>query len=188
MIFFISDTSFYNQDLIEPDRGRQMRFESSILNNCELLLRPSDILYHLGNFARSIDDVQGYLTRWQNIDCQKILLKTESDNLFSDDQLGSYFDYIIHDDYISLNFEDYKVLASYFPVGTDMTYSIEKSASIKNALVYHDVLIHGYSYKYPDTLQCQCEKMGFNCFNVNVKLNKNCPIPIGTVMKFRGMN
>ena len=118
MNYFISDTHFFHRNILKlcPIKRKQ-GFEEKILESLESQLKPSDTLYHLGDF--SWEDNDFLLRRWRELPGRKVLIAGNHDWKFRN--LKLYFDEII-DFSTTLYVKDKKILLCHFPSKDLRTY------------------------------------------------------------------
>ena len=185
MLYFISDTHFYHENILKlnPD-FRFPFFEEVILENLEKTLKPGDILYHLGDFTWHLDDRRGILRRWKALPCRKVLVRGNHDSRFSDRDLGEFFDEI-EEFSLVVEHSGVRLLLSHYPAldlrtgrFPDLQLEVERTFTDEGC----DLLIHGHVHRGRDGRACGCCLKGIPCFNVNVEYSDFRPVSLQDIL------
>ena len=168
MNYFISDTHFFHRNILKlcPIK-RKPGFEELIISNLKKQLKPSDTLYHLGDFAW--EDSDFLLRAWRELPGRKVLVKGNHDWHFKNLEL--YFDEIVEFSTV-VRVNGKKVLLCHFPSKDLRTYRY-KELQERVTEIYKEegcsLLIHGHVHWNPYCVFCGCHLNGVKCLNVNVE-------------------
>ncbi|MEO2082768.1 MAG: metallophosphoesterase [Desulfurobacteriaceae bacterium] len=174
MLYFISDTHFKHENILRLNPlKRKKGFEVQIIDNLKVQLKEGDTLYHLGDFAWSLDEE--LLDAWRSIPGKKILVKGNHDNFFGDSDLLLYFDEVINFSTV-VKIREKNVLLCHYPALDLRTFRF-KELQRKVEKVFKGsgsvLLLHGHVHWNPYCVFCGCHLKGIRCFNVNVEFNGN---------------
>ncbi len=185
MIYLLSDTHFYHQ-LVKS--YREPNFEQKLLKNIFDRVREGDILYHLGDFARHLEDPpgQGLLEMWKIIPAKKVLILGNHDLELEEEEfifMEDYFDEII-EFYRTIEYEMkgriYRILLTHYPASDPLTKKHRDKERKVRELFFegkHDLLIHGHVHGAHIGNTCACHKdFRIPCLNVNVEYIDYRPI------------
>ncbi len=187
MIYLLSDTHFYHK-LVKS--YREPNFEQKILRSTLERVKEGDVLYHLGDFSRYLEDLPGHglLETWKVIPARKILILGNHDVEFDEEEfifLEDYFDEIVEFhrtiEY-EVNGRAYRVLLTHYPASDPITKRYRDKQEQVRQLFFegkHDLLIHGHIHGAHIGNTCACYKdFRIPCLNVNVEYIDYRPISI----------
>jgi len=186
VIYFISDTHFYHQNIIRLNpEVRKYRFEERIMESLEELLKEGDIIYHIGDFTWELNDSRGILERWKRLKAHKVLVLGNHDLLYGKELLGEFFDEV-HEFSTILEVEGVRLLLSHYPA---LDLRTERFPDRQERVVREfisrgcDGLVHGHVHYNSGGPMCGCSLKGIRCVNVNVELHDFKPVSLSQILR-----
>ena len=184
MIYLLADTHFYHK-LVKS--YRKPNFEIELLNSIFERVKEGDTLYHLGDFARRLDDPT-FLEPWKSIPARKILILGNHDLELDKEEfifLEDYFDEII-EFHQTIEYEmkgrTYRILLTHYPASDPTrTKHRDKEEKVRHLFFEgeHDLLIHGHVHGAHMGNTCAYHRdYRIPCINVNVEYIDYRPISI----------
>lgn len=177
MLYFISDTHFYHENIINLNpKVRFKGFEAVILNNLLEVLKEDDVLYHLGDFTWHFEDKNGFLNMWKSLPGKKVLIMGNHDRNKS--KLKGFFDEV-YDFHKILEYKGRKILLSHYPAKDPITTRYPERQELVREIYFKencDLLIHGHVHWNEHGLVCACKDLGVNCVNVNIEWHNYRPL------------
>ena len=115
MIYFISDTHFYHEKIIEyvnrPFKDVE-EMNNTLIDNWNKRIEPKDEVYILGDF--SFGNKEQTLDLLDKLNGRKYLIKGNHDRVIKDKEVASRFEWI--KDYHMLKYKKYKFVLFHYPL------------------------------------------------------------------------
>ncbi|NPB07083.1 MAG: nicotinate phosphoribosyltransferase [Aquificae bacterium] len=181
MLYFIADTHFYHENILNLSRYRFKFFERVILQKLCRLPKEA-VLFHLGDFTWHFNDFKGYLELWSRLPFEKYLVLGNHDR--RPERLSRYFKKVLGE-YALLRLDGLKILLSHYPALDPVTDRYpEKQEKVRELYFKHGcgLLVHGHVHRNEEGIRCGCAGVGVSCFNANVEWNGYGPVSLRRVL------
>jgi len=170
-VFVIGDTHFLHNNIIKY-QDRPEDFNTLIIANWNKVVKPDDMVIHLGDLAAGIKGRYDLLKKIvSNLNGKRILIRGNHDHLTNEEYINEYgfeavYDYFILDD----------ILFTHYPLRIN-EYS--KKAEIENVKNLHSIyeknnlkkVIHGHTHRKDVDLinhfNCSVEKINYTPQEIN---------------------
>lgn len=166
MIYFISDTHFYHEKIIEYVKRPFKDIEEMnevLINNWNKKVKPKDEVYILGDF--SFGNKEQTLDLLDKLNGRKYLIKGNHDRIIKDEEVASRFEWI--KDYYILKYKKHKFILFHYPL---MVWDCQQYGAI-----------HLYGHIHFSVVPLSKAKM----FNMCVERNNYEPVSIEEIIENR---
>jgi len=186
MLYFISDTHFYHENILNLSKYRFKFFERVILHKLCARLSPEDALFHLGDFTWHFNDYKGYLNLWNRLPFKKVLVMGNHDR--DPARLKNYF-HLVEENYLILETKGLRLLLCHYPALDPVTERYPEKQEMVREVYFKEgcqLLVHGHVHRNPLGLKCACSEVGVRCFNANLEWNRYGAVSLEEVLASLG--